>query len=268
MQVKWLWIIMCRYSTPLQGFVRIHSKAFELLCLWTGRMACRQTRPKTESSAEVTTHRLCVSSCSLVQISSLSAEFLHLAVTSQRLDSLNKLLKKKKRNALRTNKHFWVKTLSADLKRVKKGPLDLTFMTHYPTSSTLRIKQCLHFKTYMAACASVHFGKLSKWSKMNHCGHLQNQVCKLLDDQNQTRAKDNFDWISRDRKKSAITKYTRTHMCSFGSQWNRSAGLLGRISSSWSVEMVWIHCCSCFRHGFTLFTWKYEPQPSYLLRSF
>lgn len=43
-------------------------------------------------------------------------------------------------------------------------------------------------------------------------------------------------------------------MCSFGSQWKRSAELLGRISSSWRVEMVWIHCWSCFRHGFTLFT--------------
>lgn len=43
-------------------------------------------------------------------------------------------------------------------------------------------------------------------------------------------------------------------MCSLGNQWKRSAGLVGRISSSWSVDIVWIHCCSCFRHGFTLFT--------------
>lgn len=47
-------------------------------------------------------------------------------------------------------------------------------------------------------------------------------------------------------------------MCSLGSQWKRSAGLLGRISSSWSVEIVWMHCCSCFRHGFTLFTWEHK----------
>lgn len=46
-------------------------------------------------------------------------------------------------------------------------------------------------------------------------------------------------------------------MCSLGSQWKRSAGLLGRISSSWSVEIVWMHCCSCFRHGLTLFTWEH-----------
>lgn len=45
-------------------------------------------------------------------------------------------------------------------------------------------------------------------------------------------------------------------MCSLGSQWKRSAGLLGRISSSCSVDMVWMHCWSCFRHGFTLFTCK------------
>lgn len=53
-----------------------------------------------------------------------------------------------------------------------------------------------------------------------------------------------------------LTRYTSTHICSLGSQWKRAAGLVGRISSSWRVEMVWIHCCSCFRHGFTLFTLK------------
>lgn len=51
-------------------------------------------------------------------------------------------------------------------------------------------------------------------------------------------------------------------MCSLGSQWKRSAGLLGRISSSCSVEMVWMHCCSCFKHGFTLFTWRAEGHPA------